>query len=343
MCQIRSSTADERCASANADFRFAYPRPRGDCPYQAKTTARRSSTISGGELRHRRQEPTSGPECVVSSGANELMPAPLADDTRPLGWQPVPLATSIAVACAFAMTWLMPITRTSWDQLDLLVFRALNGSLALGTWWQKFWAVANWRGFDAVSGAVMLLIVWQAFRDRQIHKSASAWISLGVLAAGILVMRQVVGETVINHWLQYHRPSPTLVLDNAWRLSELVPEIRSKDASQWSFPGDHGFVLISITLYLSYIGSQKSTKRAAVAAAIFMLPRLIAVHHWLTDILIGSALMALILTSLLLATPIHDGLVGRISAWVRSRSKPWADENAPKSLHLAPGRCPRKG
>ncbi len=204
------------------------------------------------------------------------MPVTPVDDHSRFDWQPVALAVSLAVAGVFVLTWLLPMTRASWDQLDLLVFRSLNGSLALGPSWQRFWAVANWRGFDAISGTIMLLIVWRAFHDRQIHKSAAAWVSFGVLAAAILVMRQIVAETIINHWLQYHRPSPTLVLAKAWRLSELIPEIRAKDASQWSFPGDHGFVLISIALYLSYVGSPKSMKLAAFAATIFTLPRLIA-------------------------------------------------------------------
>ncbi|MEM7315014.1 MAG: phosphatase PAP2 family protein, partial [Planctomycetota bacterium] len=95
-------------------------------------------------------------------------------------------------------------------------------------------------------------------------------------------------------------------LDDTWRLSTLVPRIHAKDTSPWSFPGDHGFVLLSVALYVSMFRARRTARWTWLVSIILILPRLIAGAHWTTDILIGSGAMALVTIGLLMATPVHD-------------------------------------
>ena len=92
-------------------------------------------------------------------------------------------------------------------------------------------------------------------------------------------------------------------------LSSLVPEIEAKDASKWCFPGDHGFVLISLALYVSYLGARDTAKWTWLACFIFILPRLIAGAHWPSDVIVGSGTMALAAMAFLMGTPLHDSIL----------------------------------
>ncbi|MEM7313970.1 MAG: hypothetical protein AAF497_12540, partial [Planctomycetota bacterium] len=54
--------------------------------------------------------------------------------TLPLsgGWRFVPLFTMLGIAAFMTISWMMPEPRTSWDALDLVIFRSLNIDKLLG-------------------------------------------------------------------------------------------------------------------------------------------------------------------------------------------------------------------
>lgn len=209
-------------------------------------------------------------------------------------------------------SWLRPETRPYWDTVDVFVFRALNNTLCLGELWQRIWAYGGCRKFDIVSGGVMFAFLLIGHREQSRLSVVQSIISSTLLVAMVLLTREVIGELLVSKYFEFHRPSPTLALEGGYRLSELIASPQAKDASPWSFPGDHGFILISIVLYIRYLGARETSNWAGLTAFVLLLPRLIAGAHWMTDIVIGSACMAIGAMGLLMATPLHDAVIAGV-------------------------------
>ena len=230
-------------------------------------------------------------------------------------WHPIGLALSCFVATVSVVSWLFQPTRGYWDRLDIAIFRELNGTLDWGNnAWNGAWAVANWRPFDLIVAAVLLVIVisavrWQ-FRGRPFH----ALVSLALLCSAALAVQKLGSETLVSKTLQYHRGSPTNVLSDTNRLNSMVAWVECKDISPHSFPGDHGFFLLMVALYVTYFGRKRTAAVAWLVAGICVMPRLISGAHWLTDIVVGSTSMALVTSALLFATPLHDYLLSFVPA-----------------------------
>lgn len=249
------------------------------------------------------------------------------------------LAGSLLIVTALLASWLRPESRPYWNWLDVIVFRGLNDTLRLGEYWQKAWAFAGCRKFDLVAGAIMFALIVVAHREQRrwsVTESAISITLLSLVVAGTSFVSQlfidhppaqaarlltaenaIIGTEYIQSQthesnvvtVAFHRHSPTLALGECLMISQLVPEVLAKDSSKWSFPGDHGFVLLSIALYIGYIGARDTSQWAWLAAVLLALPRMIAGAHWPTDIMIGSTCMALTVMAILMATPLHDWLV----------------------------------
>ncbi|MCH8922281.1 MAG: phosphatase PAP2 family protein [Planctomycetes bacterium] len=221
---------------------------------------------------------------------------------RPV-WRGKALLISNALALLLVATWLTPATRQLWDRFDLAVFRLLNDSLALGHGWQMFWAVANYRALDVLPAVLILALfvvsIWGRPRDVQNQH----WALLGVLAVVLVVVPPLM-ELVVHQSLHYSRLSPTLVLDDTLRLSQLVPSIEAKDASPACFPGDHAFVLLAVASFFWYVGRRRDALIASLLVAVFVLPRLVGGAHWATDVLVGGGAAALLAGSWTFATPL---------------------------------------
>ena len=219
------------------------------------------------------------------------------------------------MATALAGTWIWPPGRAIWNQVDDVLFRFANGALSFA-WWRSGWAALNHRWCD-IAGIVLfasVLLYAGRYGRRSLRRSA---ISIAVLAALVLGLRGATHLVVSHGKPEFKRPSPTLVHDDALRLSALVPEIEAKDESRWSFPGDHGFVVLTLLLYLGYRGPDRAVHLATLLALVFTVPRLVSGAHWFSDIAVGSAVMALVTTGILMATPLHDWAVNRLDAMLR--------------------------
>jgi membrane-associated phospholipid phosphatase len=230
--------------------------------------------------------------------------------SRSGGWRWFDLLLSLGLASLLTWSWLWPRGRSIWNQVDATMFRFFNGALAI-EWWRKGWAYLNhdycdWVGLVLFTG---LLAYAARYGKRSLRRSVISVALLAIMVIGVrggsqLAMKLSQGGL--------GRPSPTLANADAWRLNSLVPDVVSKDASAWCFPSDHGFVVLAILLYLGYRGPDRAVHVGLVLAAVFVVPRWVAGAHWFTDVAIGSAVMALLGTSLLMATPLHEWAVSQI-------------------------------
>jgi membrane-associated phospholipid phosphatase len=218
-------------------------------------------------------------------------------------WRMKPLILSHLAAFILLGSWLLPVSRGWWDQLDVAVFKVLNGSLVYAEWWQVLWALGNIRLADVFSGLLLLaiLILWLWGRPRGVQNMKIA--TLGALGVFLAVMPLIL-HPVIQTWLGYLRHSPTIVVDGSLWLSKLVPWLKTKDVSISSFPGDHAYILITLMLFFWYLGPRRTAVTITILAFILILPRLVGGAHWMTDSVIGGGAPALLAMSWLLATPL---------------------------------------
>ncbi|MCW5605265.1 MAG: phosphatase PAP2 family protein [Burkholderiales bacterium] len=225
---------------------------------------------------------------------------------------PLCIAGLVAAAALF-VSWIAPVTRAWWNALDVAVFRAFNFTLAEPGWWQSFWAITNWRPFDLVAAAVIFFFTLAWLRaDASVH----AHVRLAhFLAFCVLLLLAKACEYLLSTYIGYRRESPTLVYEDAIRLSELVTWIRVKDRGSTVFPGDHAFVLFATIGFFRIRAGRRMGVIAALALMPFALPRVVIGAHWTTDVLIGGLAMALALLALGYATPFAARLAAAIDRY----------------------------
>jgi membrane-associated phospholipid phosphatase len=227
-------------------------------------------------------------------------------------WRFVPFLLSHLAAGLLIWSWLRPETRRIWDLYDAGTFRFFTSTLAGSEWWLQGLAAANGHKADLVAAvAIGLLMLWN-IRFYEKRCIFSGWLSLGVFTISVLLAKELICGTLIHDVVGFQRASPSTVMEASHRVSELVPEIQTKDSSPLSFPGDHGFVLMSVALYMVYRGSGRQEMIAWLFLLVFGLPRVIVGAHWATDIVVGSSVVALLFTAWLMATPLHDRIVNGI-------------------------------
>lgn len=226
-------------------------------------------------------------------------------------WRPAAFATAHVISFLLIASWVLPPFSGWWEALDRATFEFLNGTLEGDRTMQLFWAAANHRSVDLVSGSICTLVfiswLWSQPRTVQVWRSAM----LGATALPVIIL-PFIAHDVLEEVFHFERPSPSIVYEDALRLTQLVPELETKDASLYSFPGDHAFVLFAIIFFYGAFKARKWVVVSSVVAAIFLLPRLVAGAHWLSDNIIGGAVPALLVTAWMLATPAGAHLAVRL-------------------------------
>lgn len=193
-------------------------------------------------------------------------------------------------------------TRAMWDVVDAAVFYRLNGTLAWGGKWTEFWAVANWRPFDAIAGAAILALVIAWIRTGRMDQVAARCAITGGLCVTVLLSSVIVKEFIEAANLQRHGPSEEL--PGAILLGDVVTWIDAKDTSNHSFPGDHGAVLLVMAMMLTLLANRRLAIAAWIILMPFTLPRLVAGAHWLTDVVVGGGMLMLITLAVWFTTPL---------------------------------------
>lgn len=219
-------------------------------------------------------------------------------------WHPIGFILCHLVAIALYGSWLYPPSRTIWDTVDSSVFYSLNGSLAWGEQWQLFLAWANTKFGDIAAGLVMILFfLGFVFADRAQFRVERLGM-FGVTCLMVLLSQDGQLVNIYEGIISVERASPSLVLEPVLRLSQLQPQIPAKDAALSSFPGDHGVVVMIWLACMIYFASWRWSLTGSLLALLVVLPRMVGGGHWLSDNLVGSGTLVLLMAAWILCTPV---------------------------------------
>lgn len=209
------------------------------------------------------------------------------------------------IASLLLLSWLFGPTRALWDMLDQVSFNFLNSFVHTSPFWQKFWALASYKRSEFVMDGVRLIffvtIIWTTVPSMRRHNLAKLLFMVGFIFLSI----SLIGKTLFPDVLQIERFSPTAIDENAFRLSKVIDWIHVKDHSEASFPSDHGITACLFTICMFFLFGKRYGFAAILTEGCYCLPRLVCGAHWITDVLIGSLTVALILSAWTLCTPIH--------------------------------------
>ena len=204
-----------------------------------------------------------------------------------------------------AISWAALPDHGPWDQWELAVFHLVNGWLGQAQWWADLVAVTNNRLFDLAVLSCMGLILSLLLACGRAGRRR-------LVAMGIVML---LGALVINqfgHLLPVSRPSPTLTVADALRVTQLSA-IPTKDSSSDSFPGDHAlFLMIFAGFALRHLPRWAGVT-ALLMVPLFSAPRILSGAHWLTDVYVGALSLTLLCLPLLLLTGLSDALIGWIA------------------------------
>ncbi|WP_275097046.1 phosphatase PAP2 family protein [Sedimenticola hydrogenitrophicus] len=223
---------------------------------------------------------------------------------NPRIWYPLPFLLCQVAGLLIYSSWLFEPTRALWDALDSRVFFLLNGLLAEGDWGRLFWAAANTKTADILTGLGMILFFFLFIFSGPKASRIERLSMFGVMAGMILLSQDGGLVDLYKQTIAVQRASPSLVLEPVYRLSELIPQIKAKDASQGSFPGDHGIVTLLWVGSIWFFAGWRWGVAAILSGTLILLPRMVAGAHWLSDNLVGSSLLALLMVAWILCTPL---------------------------------------
>ncbi|MFQ2269227.1 phosphatase PAP2 family protein [Aeromonas enteropelogenes] len=204
-----------------------------------------------------------------------------------------------------AISWATLPAHGPWDGWDLAIFHGVNGWLAESARWADLVAIINNRLFDLVVLACMGLILTRCFVSRDLEGRRQ------LVAMGILMLLTALVVNQIGHQLPVERPSPTLMVSDALRVTH-ISAIPTKDSSGDSFPGDHAlFLMIFAGFSLRYL-PRWAGLCAVLMVPLFSAPRIFSGAHWFTDVYVGALGLATLCLPWLLLTPLSDRLIARM-------------------------------
>ncbi len=220
----------------------------------------------------------------------------MSDSFMPMAqWRPRQFFFLQLASLLLLGSWLLPATREFWSALDAPVYRALNGSLGHWYGWDLLWAFMSTRVADLLAAAAMLSTLIYSdfiFPPAQLRR---ALLTFFVLLAVTLVVRTLFTKFVSIQGLQH--ASPSVHFADGFQLSAAFPWMEQfleiKDRSSRSFPGDHASILLLWVGFLSLFTKGKQRVLVFALGVFFILPRLIAGAHWLSDNLVGGGFIVL--------------------------------------------------
>ena len=213
---------------------------------------------------------------------------------------------ALIISHLFAFAWLSFFLTDPgfafWRSIDQTIFYSLNGTVSEDTGWTRFWAWANVRIFDVVPLIIMLVSI--TFPGMGIKRDRLQQAIIGFIL--LLVLMFPIRESVYEYAraIGLSGNSPSLMLEPAFRFSQIVPEIPAKDAAGHSFPGDHAAVVLTWAGFIILNARNGWSFFALVLAIFFMLPRIVGGAHWASDNVVGGAFSAMVTLSWAFCTPL---------------------------------------
>jgi Kdo2-lipid A phosphotransferase len=218
-------------------------------------------------------------------------------------WHLKTLIFSVLLSFLLFGSWTWMPTRALWDKWDMHTFLFLNQTLQDHPVWQQIVGFFNLRKADLLIDLYMFLLPLTAviFNKRERRKNIAKLLFMA-LCLYIVIVKV---SPLFNRLSTFHtRESPSLVVEGALRLSQILNWPRLKDYSHTSFPADHALGFLVWAFLCLALFDKKVGLIALISALLFCLPRLIVGAHWLSDQLVGSLSLTLIFTATVLATPI---------------------------------------
>ena len=217
------------------------------------------------------------------------------------------LLVPLGLALLLIVSWLSPWSRPYWDLLDRYAFFALNSWVQKSLFWQNFWAFSGSSNMDWISDGVMALFFILPLKGATAAQKKRKVAELIFSTLLVFTTTQIINIALFHRLIQFSRKSPTLIYEGAFRLSHAIGSILVKDHSSTSFPSDHATTaLLFATIIYHLVGYRLKSLLAIFYALFLCLPRLIAGAHWISDVLIGSLSIALVISSSVFATPFAD-------------------------------------
>lgn len=210
------------------------------------------------------------------------------------------------------LSWQIPQTRTLWNFLDTKTFYFLNQWIQKNMFWQHFWGFSGHLSMDWIHDGIMALFFFLNIRSAPKILKKRKIAELIFSAFFITFSISLINGFIFPEYLNISRPSPTVVHQEAFRLSKVIHWIKVKDQSGKSFPGDHATTAALFSCIIFYTMGWKKGLLSVLYAIFFCLPRLIVGAHWLTDVLMGSLTIAILMSSLAFGTPLARMLVGLV-------------------------------
>jgi membrane-associated phospholipid phosphatase len=221
-------------------------------------------------------------------------------------WNVKKLSLSYLLCLFLLLSWFFGPSKAVWDEIDIVFFKFVNQFIASSSFWQGFWALANHNIFDWFHDVVMLAFFIQ-YMVKKNEKQTSYKISEGVffcLLGGFTII--LINRYLCLDILHIQRHSPSLVCDFTIRLSEKVQWIKTKGQSFTSYPGDHGTTAIMFAMCIWHLMGKKAGKIASCYAVFWLMPRLVTGCHWFTDVIMGSLVIAILVSSFAIYTPFKN-------------------------------------
>lgn len=212
-------------------------------------------------------------------------------------WQMKKLFICHILAMILIIFWAYPYTHALASHFDVDFFRSINGTLNSGATWAGLWAIMSSCFFDFVIAIILIALLIKPnwlYSGKVVRQAFFALLSILIL--------QVIIRIIFTKYIEYlgwQHASPSISLDGVYRLSDhfafFEQRLEIKDSSKRSFPGDHASVLMIWALFLSLFARRFSQYLTIwIIAIIFMMPRLIAGAHWLSDDYVGGLFLAIL-------------------------------------------------